>query len=63
MSENTDKVVETTARYTYGTWRKQKGWKPLNIADAEGAYFTDVKGKRYFDLSSQLMCSNLGHKN
>ncbi|MBI2943644.1 MAG: aminotransferase class III-fold pyridoxal phosphate-dependent enzyme [Candidatus Wallbacteria bacterium] len=63
MSENTDKVVETTSRHTYGTWRKQRGWKPLNIADASGAYFTDVKGRRYFDLSSQLMCSNLGHKN
>jgi taurine--2-oxoglutarate transaminase len=33
------------------------------IKDAEGVYFYDSNGKRYLDFSSQLMCSNLGHKN
>lgn len=56
-------VSEITARYTYGTWRFQKGWKPLQIVDAEGCHFTDSSGKRYLDLSSQLMCVTLGHKN
>jgi taurine--2-oxoglutarate transaminase len=56
-------AVETTRRHTYGTWRKQKGWAPLDIVDAEGCYFTDAVGRRYLDLSSQLVCSNLGHKN
>ena len=65
MSEklSSQQVVELTARYTYGTWRKQKGWKPLHIVDAEGCYFTDASGKKYLDFSSQLMCSTLGHKN
>jgi taurine--2-oxoglutarate transaminase len=36
---------------------------PKVIVDAEGCYFTDSTGKRFLDLSSQLMCSNLGHKN
>ncbi len=58
-----DPVVETTTQNTYGTWRYQKGWKPLHIVDAEGCYFTDASGKKYLDFSSQLMCSNLGHKN
>ncbi len=58
-----DSVVETTSENTYGTWRFQKGWKPLHIVDAEGCFFTDVNGNRYLDFSSQLMCSNLGHKN
>lgn len=56
-------VSELTAQYTYGTWRYQKGWKPLHIVDAEGCYFTDAAGKRYLDFSSQLMCVTLGHKN
>ena len=52
------------AQHSYGTWRAQDAWKaPLLIKDAEGIYFTDDKGKRYIDFSSQLMCSNLGHKN
>ncbi len=56
-------ISETTARYTYGTWRFQKGWNPLHVTRAEGCYFWDAAGKRYLDLSAQLMCSNLGHQN
>jgi taurine--2-oxoglutarate transaminase len=56
-------ISELTAKYTYGTWRFQKGWKPLQIVDAEGCYFVDAAGKRYLDFSAQLMCVTLGHKN
>jgi taurine--2-oxoglutarate transaminase len=33
------------------------------VTRAEGCYFWDQGGKRYLDLSAQLMCSNLGHQN
>jgi taurine---2-oxoglutarate transaminase len=56
-------VVDLTKKLNYGTWRFQKGWNPLHLADAEGCWFIDGNGKRYLDLSSQLMCVNLGHKN
>ncbi len=56
-------IKEITARLTYGTWRFQKGWKPLHIVDADGCYFTDASGKKYLDFSAQLMCVTLGHKN
>jgi len=56
-------VKDLTARYTYGTWRRQKGWAPLVVADAEDCYFVDADGKRYLDFSAQLMCVTLGHKN
>jgi taurine--2-oxoglutarate transaminase len=59
----TEQVVELTQQLNYGTWRFQKGWKPMHLADAEGCYFIDGQGKRYLDLSAQLMCVNLGHKN
>src|SRR4051812_22043234 len=58
-----ENASEITARHTYGTWRAQKGWKPLHVTKAEGVYFWDASGKRYFDMSSQLICSNLGHQN
>ncbi len=58
-----EQIVEITSKHTYGTWRYQKGWKPLHIVDAEGCYFTDASGKKYLDFSAQLMCVNLGHKN
>lgn len=63
MSTPSDPIVEATAKNTYGTWRYQKGWKPLRIVDAEGCYFYDAKGRKYLDFSSQLICANLGHKN
>jgi taurine--2-oxoglutarate transaminase len=56
-------IVDITRQSNYGTWRFQKGWNPMHIADAEGCYVIDGKGNRYLDFSSQLMCSNLGHKN
>ncbi|MEO8168329.1 MAG: aminotransferase class III-fold pyridoxal phosphate-dependent enzyme, partial [bacterium] len=62
-SLTSQEITELTARYTYGTWRFQKGWKPLHVVDAEGCYFIDGSGKKYLDFSAQLMCSNLGHKN
>ena len=60
---SSQEVTEITAKHTYGTWRFQKGWKPLHIIDAEGCYFVDSNGKKYLDFSSQLMCVTLGHKN
>lgn len=56
-------VSAITAKHTYGTWRFQKGWKPLHVTRAEGCHFWDASGKRYLDLASQLVCSNLGHQN
>jgi taurine--2-oxoglutarate transaminase len=63
MSDLSSRVKEMAA-HTFGTWNWQKNWQaPLLIKDAEGVYFVDSNDKRYLDFSSQLMCSNLGHKN
>src|SRR5580704_12648285 len=58
-----EEISSLTRQTNYGTWRFQKSWKPLYIADAEGCWITDGSGKRYLDFSAQLMCVNLGHKN
>ena len=63
QSETPLSVSEITAKYTYGTWRYQKGWKPLHIVDAQDCHFVDASGKKYLDFSSQLMCVTLGYKN
>jgi taurine--2-oxoglutarate transaminase len=56
--------VQEYAAHSFHTWSRQKGWKsPLLVNDAEGIHFYDDKGRAYIDFSSQLMCSNLGHKN
>jgi taurine--2-oxoglutarate transaminase len=56
-------IKELTRKYTYGTWRRQKGWSPMHLVEAEGCYFTDADGKKYLDFSAQLMCVTLGHQN
>jgi len=58
-----EEITAITRQTNYGTWRFQKGWKPMHVADAEGCWFTDGAGKKYLDFSSQLMCVNIGHKN
>ena len=58
-----EEISAITRETNFGTWRFQKGWKPMHVTDAEGCWFTDGAGKKYLDFSSQLMCVNLGHKN
>ncbi len=59
----TQEVVAITKETNFGTWRFQRAWNPLHIVDAQDCTITDGAGKQYLDFSSQLMCSNLGHKN
>jgi taurine---2-oxoglutarate transaminase len=61
---NAKAMIAEIVQHTYGSWRKQAQWKsPMLILDADGVYMYDANGKRYIDFSSQLMCTNLGHKN
>ncbi len=63
MSQAVEKIKALTD-HTFGTWNRQSGWKtPMLVTDAEGIYFYNADGKPFIDFSSQLMCSNLGHKN
>src|ERR1700743_3186209 len=63
QSLSSTEVKQITTKYTYGTWRRQKGWNPVHVVDAEDCHFTDADGKKYLDFSAQLMCVTLGHKN
>jgi len=56
-------IRETSKKYNLHSWSAQKALNPLVITKAEGIYFWDEDGKRYADMSSQLVNSNLGHGN
>ena len=45
------------------SWSKQKGLYPIAIERAEGIYMWDYDGKRYTDMSSQLVNLNVGFGN
>lgn len=62
MEELTGEEIATLHReYVMQSWHKQGGpVKP--VKKAEDIYFWDYDGKRYTDMSSLLVCSNLGHE-
>jgi taurine--2-oxoglutarate transaminase len=48
--------------HVFHSWSAQELIDPLPIARALGSYFWDYEGKRYLDLSSQLVNVNIGHQ-
>ncbi len=46
--------------HVFHSWSAQKRIDPLVVAGGEGAWFWDEAGRRYLDLSSQLVNANLG---
>ena len=58
-----EEMVASCKQYTFWSWSAQGAVNPIPMAKAEGIYFWDANGKRYIDMNSQLMCSNIGHGN
>lgn len=50
-------------KYNLHSWSKQGNLNPMVITKAEGIYLWDSEGKRYMDMSSELVNSNVGHGN
>ncbi|MBC2582365.1 aminotransferase class III-fold pyridoxal phosphate-dependent enzyme [Clostridium sp. DJ247] len=58
-----DKIKEYDKKYNLHSWSAQGSLNPLVITKAEGIYFWDNNGKKYFDMSSQLVNLNIGYGN
>lgn len=56
-------IREMDLKYNLHSWSKQGGLNPIVVTKAEGIYFWDENGKKYYDMSSQLVNSNIGHGN
>ncbi|MDR0875459.1 MAG: aminotransferase class III-fold pyridoxal phosphate-dependent enzyme [Clostridiales Family XIII bacterium] len=56
-------IQEISKKYNLHSWSAQKGLNPTVITKAKGIYFWDEDGNKYYDMSSQLVNSNLGHGN
>jgi taurine---2-oxoglutarate transaminase len=54
-------ILPLSLEHNFWTWSAQAKVKPIPIKSAKGVYFWDVEGKRYLDLNSMVMCSNIGH--
>jgi len=61
--DENDGVLQVDRMYNLHPWSRQKGLQPIHVTRAEGVYFWDASGKRYYDMSSQLVNVNVGHGN
>jgi taurine--2-oxoglutarate transaminase len=57
------KISEMSKKYNLHSWSAQGKLNPMTVTKAEGIYFWDDEGNKYYDMSSQLVNSNLGHGN
>jgi taurine--2-oxoglutarate transaminase len=60
---NGSDITKQQTTYVLQSWSKQGGLNPIPVTKAEGIYIYDADGKRYSDMSSQLVNLNLGHGN
>ena len=58
-----NEIINNGRKYLFYPWKKQNSPSPPVIERAEGCCFWDRDGKKYFDMSSQLVNMNLGHGN
>ncbi|TCK93218.1 taurine--2-oxoglutarate transaminase [Natranaerovirga hydrolytica] len=56
-------ISETSKKYNLHSWSVQGDLNPKVMSKAEGIYFWDGEGKRYYDMSSQLVNLNIGYGN
>lgn len=54
-------LVARARAHNFFSWSAQDAVNPIAVTHAEGCYFWDADGRRYFDLNSQSMCMNIGH--
>ncbi|GIM29082.1 aspartate aminotransferase family protein [Clostridium polyendosporum] len=58
-----EEIKQYDREFNLHSWSKQKGLNPIAVSKSEGIYFWDYEGKKYFDMSSQLVNMNIGHGN
>jgi taurine--2-oxoglutarate transaminase len=59
---SSQEIVQMNREYTFFSWSVQGQVNPIPVERAEGIFFWDTDGKRYYDFSSQLMNTNIGHQ-
>jgi taurine--2-oxoglutarate transaminase len=55
-------VYDLDRAHVFHSWSAQDKIAPMTLAGAQGSYVWDYDGKRYLDLSSQLVNTNIGHQ-
>ena len=54
-------IAELDRRHVLHSWSVNENYQGVEVTRAEGCHFWDTSGKKWFDLSAQLLCVNAGH--
>lgn len=54
-------VKSDSLKYNLHSWSAQSGINPDVVVKSEGIYYWNEEGKKFYDMSSQLVNMNLGH--
>lgn len=63
MDYTPEQSEDLARKYSFTTWVPQKFGGGLVLDRGEGCYLYDLEGKKYFDLSSGSIVTNIGHQN
>lgn len=58
-----NEIANMSKKYNLHSWSVQGALNPMVVSKAEGIYFWDSNGKKYYDMSSQLVNLNIGYNN
>lgn len=58
-----EEIKQLDKEHVLHSWSVQGGLDPTVVTKAEGIYFYDADGRKYFDMSSQLVNLNIGYGN
>jgi len=58
-----NEIRKKTKKYNLHSWSTQGALNPIVVSKAEGIYYWDSDGKKYYDMSSQLVNLNIGFGN
>ena len=53
---------ELDRAHVFHSWQAQGPFDPMTVVAAEGPYIWDGEGRKLFDMSSQLVNTNIGHQ-
>ncbi|GAA3812542.1 aspartate aminotransferase family protein [Cellulomonas soli] len=61
-SHEDDTTLQLDRAHVFHSWSAQAHLSPMAIAGGSGSHVWDESGRRYLDLSSQLVNTNIGHQ-
>ncbi|MPM01559.1 Putrescine--pyruvate aminotransferase [bioreactor metagenome] len=60
---SSNEIREKSKKYNLHSWSVQGPLNPVVVTKADGIYFWDGDGNKYYDMSSQLVNLNIGYGN